>query len=350
MIYMRKMKLAAVLKTIIRFCVRCIACIACLTVGGSFILIMLNYDFRAHKHSFEDKVLVEILREKPDYVFVGNSVVRAIDSVYFSKLTGGKVYTLVSGGGTGVRYLLLKNYVAASKWKPKRVLCLFIDDELTVFARQINDIAALEKMQTRYEPVYDSLVGSSVYERLYASVTHLPFVQVVRSASDSTSTAMQSNLLGEGEEEITKNINSFFERAPRQFSREIGTVDMDNYPDHYSRAWGGRYFFSRVINSTFLPHIIAVARDHDIPLVFVRVRIRPDPETNTVLQSDKLRTYIADLRQYLTKEGFAFYDLTENNSITADMYADNLHINSRDRENVEKYQRIFYNALLNEFE
>jgi hypothetical protein len=99
--------------------------------------------------------------------------------------------------------------------------------------------------------------------------------------------------------------------------------------------------FSSNPDASFLPHIIDVAEQARVPLVFVRVKRRPDASGVTE-ESPQLRQYIRELRAYFEERGVPFYDETPDKRIPESWYADGDHIAP---EYKAEYTEHFYRAL-----
>jgi hypothetical protein len=70
---------------------------------------------------------------------------------------------------------------------------------------------------------------------------------------------------------------------------------------------------------SFLPHMVATAAEARIPLCFVRVKRHPGAD-GIVQQSESLRKYVSDLRNWIEGHGCYFVDDTENAARTPDMF------------------------------
>lgn len=99
--------------------------------------------------------------------------------------------------------------------------------------------------------------------------------------------------------------------------------------------------FHRLVERSFLPAMIELARDEGIHLHFVRVRRRPRGGVGRV-DSDELRQYIADLYAYLDQHGASHTDLTQEARITEDRYGNGDHIHPDHRA---WYTRLFHELV-----
>ncbi|MDH3329436.1 MAG: hypothetical protein OEM01_09405, partial [Desulfobulbaceae bacterium] len=97
-------------------------------------------------------------------------------------------------------------------------------------------------------------------------------------------------------------------------------------------------FYGRVKDS-FLPHILEMARERNISLVFIRVQERPT-EQGARPDPPELKKYMADLRNYLADSGAALYDFTGDPELPLSAYNDGDHIKDQ-----KKYTELFYRRV-----
>ena len=70
-----------------------------------------------------------------------------------------------------------------------------------------------------------------------------------------------------------------------------------------------------------MPHILALAREHKLPICFVRVKRVKQRDVDEWLEK-----YLADLRSCITAQGGLYYDETDDPEITWAMYGNGDHI------------------------
>ncbi|HYO96614.1 MAG TPA: hypothetical protein VER33_19005 [Polyangiaceae bacterium] len=96
---------------------------------------------------------------------------------------------------------------------------------------------------------------------------------------------------------------------------------------------------------TFLPDILELARQHQIPLTFVRVRTRT--LADGVPDDPELKAYQAELRAYLAQHGALFVDMSDASWERPKMYSSTDHIA---RGHQRRYTRLFVKHLRHVFE
>lgn len=94
---------------------------------------------------------------------------------------------------------------------------------------------------------------------------------------------------------------------------------------------------------SFLPHIIAVAKEMGARMHFHRVKLRSRADDGGE-DSAWMRAYMKDLRRYLESEGCALTDESDDPEITSDLYADGDHI-SREPVPQRRYIELFWKRV-----
>jgi hypothetical protein len=102
------------------------------------------------RKSYQDK----IEKEKPEVVFLGNSVVIwGIDQTQFEQLTNRKTLRLgFMGTASTYWYLLIKSNIATASTPPKYLLLFFLDNMLTLPDQMVNN---------KYLPIIDEVAGEN---------------------------------------------------------------------------------------------------------------------------------------------------------------------------------------------
>jgi hypothetical protein len=86
--------------------------------------------------------------------------------------------------------------------------------------------------------------------------------------------------------------------------------------------------FARDLPTSVLPLMVPLARQHGIPLCFVRVQRRPNG-AEPPPQSENLRRYVADLKAWLEANGALFHDDWGDPEQPEAIYADGDHVRDR---------------------
>jgi hypothetical protein len=103
--------------------------------------------------------------------------------------------------------------------------------------------------------------------------------------------------------------------------------------------------FRVVLPASFLPDILAVAKQQRVPMTFIRVRRRRTAEG--VPDAPDLEIYLGELRRYLEAQGAEFYDMKDADWEHPSLYAQGDHIGARHRTNytrsfVEHMRHVFH--------
>jgi hypothetical protein len=292
---------------------------------------------------FDSTPIEELDVGDPEYVFVGNSMVESrIDVATFEQLSNGKVALLCDGGSSSARwYLYLKNYLIPSGAKPQRVFLYFRDwslslprHRLTGEYREGNE-RAMQPDDTLVQRFMDEKDGR---DHIGAFSKVIDEIYPIQRRGMAVREAMMEKLVKrvssgkEDREKVFDDLEDTF--AVKNLRHDLG-ADLPVMEEDVEPT------FSADPNTSFLPRMIDLAEVNGIPLVFVRVKRRP--EANGVTEeSPRLRQYIEDLRSYLERRGMPFYDETSDRDIPASWYADGDHIAP---DYMADYSEHFYRAM-----
>jgi hypothetical protein len=120
--------------------------------------------------------------------------------------------------------------------------------------------------------------------------------------------------------------DDFNENLRRDLAADLGAADEDAD-------------FFRDLPTSVLPLIMNLAKEHQLPICFVRVQRRP-VDDHPPPQSPALQRYVADFRSWAEAQGAYFHDDTGDPEMTVDLYEDGDHVLDRLR-----YTRIFRRRL-----
>lgn len=304
------------------------------------LLILLSINFHPTKIPFENKYTVELQKTKPQFVFIGNSMLGSrIDQVELEQLIGGAPITLITEGGgmSALWYLQFKNYVVASGVRPKTTFFFFRDARFTrpLLRTDGKYRALIERTMVDDEPEFYKVVNS-----------------VPRSMGDRLRSQIRSWVIIDS---IAKSMTEFFSGVAFYIAwpgRQIdsGVVKRINQRFHYNNFRPsaqnelpppldlGTYDFKRNITNSFLPAILRLAEEQNMKLAFIRVQNRPTingPRDEPL----ELVRYVKDMKEYIEAHEHFFYDFTGDPEITLSMYGQGDHIN---RQNIKRYTQIFH--------
>lgn len=303
-----------------------------------------------------------------DWVIVGNSMVNSrIDQRYLEKISGREVRRLAEGGTqSAIWFLILKQIIVKAKAKPEWVSIFFRDTDLTwadFRTTGVNEDLILA-LQGPAQPEWQQVLVRQKDEGLIATVSHS--LQWLLPAQDALKAGRRS--LQDAAFTLTQMPNSWQKSVRRlelneRFSlahlrHDLGSdsqtaakpgggashADPADVPDP-GMYENGPQVFDPSPDVSFLPHMIALAKQHGIKLHFHRVKrrplanhIRPDPGL--------LTAYLADLKSYLETHGAVMTDESHDLALTLDLYADGDHIAS-DAATQHRYADNFWARVKN---
>lgn len=275
--------------------------------------------------AFNATPIEELASLVPGYVIIGDSMGGRVDPDRLGALSHEPIAPVLQNAtGSGYWYLVLKNYVVASGVTPKRVFVFFRDTNLTdvmfrlggEYRSQLDTVARdsepeLNRVVSLHTPGLSAQVDVWL-DRLYG-------LSRARAWIEPKLTAWPARVVGgsDASDVVLARVNRSFalDRLRVMTAADINTgADDDADAD-----------FPRFVNTSALPLFIALAREHRLPLCFVRVLRRPingaaPPE------SARMQQYVRDLRAYLEAEGVGFIDDRDDPVLATLPYADGDHI------------------------
>jgi hypothetical protein len=303
-------------------------------------------------------------KQHPDWVLVGNSMLNSrIETEYLKTLSGLTPFKLnASGSKSPMWFLFLKRIIVESGEKPKCVTVFFRDRDLTWPECRMNrNEEMIERMQGRDQPEWEQVMGR------YDAAANRSFKGVVKWASSSLNDLLPGEKLrnwGRGKMQKTAFKLSAFGSTMSDDDRRDelnaalsydhqrqmdGTVGGDKEEDEAEDAQPNEIdadeplIFEDSRTASFLPHMVALAKQHGFTLHFHRVKRRPDPPDNTP-SAQALPGYMASLKTYLESNGCLFTDESEDDRITYDMYVDGDHIRNEPRYQ-QPYMDLFWRRV-----
>lgn len=282
-----------------------------------------------------------LAQEHPRVVLLGNSMLgHGVNVIHFSLRTGLPTVKLWDGGvASAWRYLMLKNLIAPTRQKPEVVVVFFKSTYLTepnyrVDGKYKQRIDALRSVS---EPLLDQLAyGAQRRDPLAYLVSRCWPLDRQREIVKPTVENWVKNQVGQGlrvggttqvDESIARvfadsNMNTaLFSKAQLA---EIGATSRD------------RRDFQALLNNSFLPAEIEIAREAGIQLIYVRLKREPDAqyqeEGRGASYDDAYMTgYMKDLRDYLGSQGVPLLDFAEETQLGVRHFADGDHLNEEGR-------------------
>ena len=278
------------------------------------------------------KPINAISEEQPDVVLIGDSVLFfGVDHEKLSGLLGAKTYSIAyPGAGSAIWYLAVKNVILEATYTPKYVVVVFRDTKLTLpalhttgpyfealddFAGRreplvtklayINQMSPVEKFAEQYFPVYSA--RWELRGRLDSHIRYTAPTALLSCPAQCTDASLDSTF-GKNNMEIAA------------FNRGVENLYASEFLN-----------FEKQVVKSFLPHIIQLAEENNIELIFVRTKslIFPEYEAEPL----PLRKYIKSLKVYLSRqENVHFIDLAHDERMKPSFFEDEVHFNKEGRE------------------
>ena len=289
--------------------------------------VLLVRPFTAKKERFDTARFKQVQMRQPDFVLIGDSLLGySIEpAVLEESVAHRKVELLWHGGAASAAwYLYLKNFVVGAGVHPRRVFIFIHDAVLTdpQFRTTGKYAQQLQRLCRADEPLFRELTK--------ADDRHLwwfPRLVAMLFPADNNRAHYQQKVDGWvrrivagkriAARRLETDANQIFDVANLRADEPIVTTEEEKP-------------FDSVVAKSFLPPILALAQDHQFPITFVRPKKRPGPDAEFDAKPAMQAYYLA-LQQYLAPTGCDLVDLTNDPAITADMFADSVHIGAASR-------------------
>ena len=304
-----------------------------------------------------------LLKSRAQWVLIGNSMLNTrIQNGQLSKISKVRARKVSRGGSqTGLWLLFLKSIIIESGARPALVTIFFRETDLTWPELRVDGLnkAITLKLRAREQPEWQQVLmqdkspGSGILAKVDHVLTEL-FPSEDLQPNSRRSVQNRSFRMTRVGTDVNGSIrrielNERFdlkhlrhdlgddrgagggESKPAEASGRI--VDPGFYED-------GPSVFDSSPDASFLPHLIALCKQHNMKLHFHRIKRRPF-EDGTRPDTSAMKTYMNALSQYLQAEGCLLTDESEDPNLTLDMYADGDHI-SADEVIQKKYLQNFW--------
>jgi hypothetical protein len=277
--------------------------------------------------------IAKIQRNRPDLICVGSSyLAAAVSPQELSRLTGLRVYLLWRPGGqSACYYLIIKNVIGAASYKPRFVLIYFQDNFLTVPTFGIdgnNRATKILPFSGPEEPLLEKLAYREKRGLLLYGLERLWPAFRMREK-------VRSDVLGRVEAFFPRLLFGPEAKTPTRVFRRVFTENALNQDlvgkrqlmeENLSGLPRDSLEFSKWVDRSFLPPIIQITREKGIKLILVRMKRRSQAMSRP--ESEPLRTYIHDLREYLAREQVTFIDFSHDPRIRIEHYRGGDHLSS----------------------
>jgi hypothetical protein len=315
-----------------------------LVVGSWFLSRQMDIDGCARRGVDLPGLKKELKKSKPDLLVVGDSMASTrLDQDLLTEISGKTSVVFSPGGsGSGSWYLYLKNVLAESEHRPKTVVLMFRDNQLTwPHLRATGAYAAqIRRLREKHELIYDAILrrqqesednshpiglAKPVWGALVTSGASELYRQEVRDL------AMDLSNLGEGKTERLQFQAEYF--GLDRLRHDLATNATSNTDPTTDNLWDDYTPIPRVFDAnpkeSFLPAMIKLASDLNVELILYRAQRRRDAYGLPL--ETWLETYNKDLENWLRSQGIRFVDERPVNGLKSEYYSDTDHISEEYR-------------------
>ena len=325
-------------------------------MGGVLLFIAVaGVWFRAHqvpgdpRESADPDALIRGLETlRPKVVLIGDSMLfTRMKPESLSKISGQPTGFLCNrGASSAVWFLYFKNVILRLKNRPRTVVILFRDQQLSRPKMRTGGMhkAYLESLMRGPEPLASALLSRkrTLADRLRMEADAWvvkPFEQAGEAARHRmVSMAMDLSSLGDGKRQRNEAMNERF--ALRHLRHDLPATPVEKSAE--ADDTGKRIErFDPSPDVSFLPAIVEMARQNHIRLVFFRVKCRPD-ERNISPETPDVKRYINGLRLWLAQQDCPLFDETGDLHFSPSDYADGDHLAE---ERMDWYTHYFWERM-----
>jgi hypothetical protein len=237
----------------------------------------------------------------------------------------------------GVWYSMLKNYVIAGGARPRRVLIFFRYSELTDLTLRESgmDRWQIDRACPERDPIVEDRLSpppSHPVRRLARALGALVPVERLKEYAEDPAARLAHRVTGRAARDIPADQLPDVLNAPFDLPNLRASAAARSN-DEIPRV-------ENVVGRSLLPPMLELARAHDIPLTFVR--IRPQSVANGEPESPAARRYVRDLKRYIEARGAGFVDMTDAEWESAGLYRSGDHIAGRYHR---RYTELFFEHL-----
>ena len=289
-------------------------------------------ELRRRHGDFKSSPIDDLRHAQPPWVFIGDSMLGTrIDPRYLGEISSTHDETVAflfhAATGPAWWYLAFKNHLVASGIKPRAVFVFFRDTNLTDTFFRLQSLYgfgfALDDVAHADEPELDAIIAArkrGVWARVHTAVVRAYETDVTTGWLEPAVRRWFVNYRYPGadaRERFDRSLNERFDLANLRGDVAADLSGANEAAD-----------FARDLPTSVLPLIVALAKEHGVPLCFVRVQRRPNGTTPPE-QSSNLRRYVGDLKAYLAANGMLFHDDWGDAELPESIYADGDHVGDR---------------------
>ena len=294
------------------------------------------------RYNYQDKLIAEHDR----VVLLGDSALfDSVDPAAFQQVIGlNNLSIAIPGSASALWYLIFKNNIINSSFKPRVVVVFFCDTELTtpdfrvagkyltildeyaglndtLFVQRayIDPMSPFEKLFKMYVPLYGERIKLRQTQEYWIKY-RIPAL-LIRCDQTCTDSA-------------TKQVFNQGQTDQDELENEVGAGEADLYAPR-------NLLFAYQLNRSFLPEMVRLAKESDIRLIMVRQKTLRF--SSPLSEPPALALYIQGLQSYLAQNGIPLVDFSNDARIKASFFHDPVHMN---KEGKTAFTQMAAEALL----
>ncbi len=268
-------------------------------------------------------------KTKPDVVLLGNSLIgEGVDEQLLARQINQRTVKLWKGGwASAVWYLTFKNVVIPASSPPKTVAIFFRDHFLTdpAYRTQASYMTYIDDLAGPEEPMLERLAYLNGMDKTtYWLNQHWGLFEKrndIKHDVESTVKSWAGSLYNhQNAQAVDRSIKKLF-KVNNMLTHELANAQMKS--EMVSNA--DLYDFNKSLPLSFLPHIVQMARDNDIQIIFIRMQRRRDAEGQST--PDGLDDYMRELKSWFEAQNVAFIDFSNEPRLKPEHYDNGDHLN-----------------------
>lgn len=284
----------------------------------------------APRRPFDESPVRALKKERPSCVLVGDSMLGTrIDPKVLERVSGQRCFVLAQpGSSSAVWFLMLKNLISVQTPPPRTVIILFRNRQLTLPGHRTEGDyrKSMEPYMRESEPLLEQLIGQARQPAgpLERVVQTLYPLDRLRERAEEKVQAWALDLVASSRE--YEGIHAAAKQLFSPKNLRVGVAEDEQKEGGAISLDADDHEFDTMVGPSFLPHLLRIARDQGIQLVFFQVKRRPRPDGRPGEQSPTAGAYEQALRAYLEKEGARFFSETGEADVTLDFYGSGDHV------------------------
>lgn len=282
-----------------------------------------KFDRRARK-----SYVTLLERDQPEIVLLGDStLLDGVDPDLMSNLMGTKVSSFhAPGSSSAFWYIVLKNNIVVSEYRPKYVVVVFRDTMLTAPGYRVHGgyFVKLDEFAATQEPVLLQKAYLNLMNPLEIGLeSYFPLYSARDDIRKNTDAWIRYSVPGWLNCDVKCTDDSMYDvftsadLEPGQLRNAVAAAEQYMYAP-------SQLNFKRQVDKSFLPDMVRLTKENGIQLVAVRLK---NQMTGTGAESIRMAQYMTELSQYLAENDVIFLDYGRDPRLKDELFKDDLHLN-----------------------